>query len=489
MSGLGGSCERNRDADCEPQFYCSDTAPYMCAGRLVPPSPCNRPRMCTTNKCDVTCQKSYAGEPCYVPGDCYSNNCLSNNLCDLSGQGEQCRGSNDCEWALWCNPGKTPNACDKRKPFPSTCSFDRECTTGKCDKSISECVASGSGELCFSNGDCRYGFACTDNACHAPGAQALQESSPIPILGNWISAAGAAIIVAFLLVALAYMIGMGFRYPLLEQWAKTEFWEAALSAMMLGAVIFLVWFLTDISYLLAGMDHFTAANNYLSSIMGSLLVSWGAFLRTSQLYGFLSSFSFMFFWPIPLFPAPPGAAGAYLRIGTSLSLFGGWGPVLQGVAAPLYMVYFGILANMAQAILLRFSQNNALTVFLPLGLLFRAFPLTRKIGGTVIALALALYFVFPLTLALNKPIFDMYNVQGAASIIGNNPPPAPGGSWDLPSGTVKALTDGLARIFLWIVMIIFLLVLDIIITITAFRAIAEAIGGDPQIFGMGRLGI
>ena len=308
-----------------------------------------------------------------------------------------------------------------------------------------------------------------------------------PVLGDWLPVAGAALLVSFLLVALAYMIGMGFRYHQVEQWAKVEFWEAMLTLLMVAVIFFFAQVLTDISYGLAGGDHFSAAFNYLNLMRTALLSTWMSLLLTMEGFGFASAFSFTFFLFIPLIPTQFPTTWVYIRTGTTLSLAAGFGAILQGLSAPLYMVYFAIFANMAQDVLLHFAKNNMLKVFLPLGVLFRAFPLTRKIGGTVIAMALALYFVFPLSLAINVYIFQLYAGQGTEIVTGNTAPPSSG--WDLPSGTVDVVMNALDREFLWIIMGLFLFILDLIVTITAFRSIAEAIGGDPQIFGMGKLGI
>jgi len=62
----------------------------------------------------------------------------------------------------------------------------------------------------------------------------------------------------------------------------------------------------------------------------------------------------------------------------------------------VYMVVF----EYAQYYILLFSQYTMLPIFLPLGLLMRAFPLTRGAGGLVTAFALGFAFVFPITYVL-----------------------------------------------------------------------------------------
>ncbi len=70
-------------------------------------------------------------------------------------------------------------------------------------------------------------------------------------------------------------------------------------------------------------------------------------------------------------------------------------------------------AFMAQKMLLEFVDETMLSVFLPIGLLMRVFPFSRRTGSTIIALVLAAYFVFPTTILINQQIWEMVaNPQG-----------------------------------------------------------------------------
>ena len=85
----------------------------------------------------------------------------------------------------------------------------------------------------------------------------------------------------------------------------------------------------------------------------------------------------------------------------------------------------------AQKMLLSFIQASALVYFLPMGLLFRAFPFSRKTGSTIIALVFAAYFIYPTSILINEQIF--YIIQnpsgapnckdaGEACSMGTDPP-------------------------------------------------------------------
>lgn len=56
-------------------------------------------------------------------------------------------------------------------------------------------------------------------------------------------------------------------------------------------------------------------------------------------------------------------------------------------------------------IMLKFIQENMLTIFLPVGLFLRAFPPTRGIGAFFIATAIGFYFIFPVLFVFTDPGF------------------------------------------------------------------------------------
>ncbi len=82
------------------------------------------------------------------------------------------------------------------------------------------------------------------------------------------------------------------------------------------------------------------------------------------------------------------------------------GPVGQLISA----LGIGLMEVKAQQILLAISNSYALTLLLPLGILLRCLHFTRKAGGTLIAIALSLYFVLPLATMLSQSMADGFIV-------------------------------------------------------------------------------
>jgi len=336
----------------------------------------------------------------------------------------------------------------------------------------------------------------------APVSSAAPTTLPTssPIMGEWLPAVFAALTIAFLIAALAYMIGFGFQLPKVVHWANTELWEVCLSAMMVGIVFFIVAFTGQLASTLTGQpDQFGAATAYLDSVEARVLSIAAYSFAAIQAYAYAASASISFFLPIPLLPTPLPTL-AWIRIGIT-----GWG-VLRGLSAvlsgidPVFTLLWGAwFAIWAQRALIVFTQNNVLQVIFPLGLIFRAFPFTRRIGGTMIAMSLALLFAYPLSLALNKTILDAFplvladtnNAALSAIRLGLTELIAIVGS--LLVGThaenVYFLVYLLIPVVQQFVLVLTLTVMALVITFTLFRAIAFEVGGDPNIFGSGKLGL
>lgn len=56
-------------------------------------------------------------------------------------------------------------------------------------------------------------------------------------------------------------------------------------------------------------------------------------------------------------------------------------------------------------VFLDYISKTMLTIFLPLGLLLRAFPISRGVGGLLVAIAIGAYFIFPVLFVMLDPSF------------------------------------------------------------------------------------
>ena len=238
-----------------------------------------------------------------------------------------------------------------------------------------------------------------------------------------------ALLISLFVVALAYMVAEILKSPQLNAWAKNELYEFIVSALIVGNLVFGLTLLNTMVFdFTGGLDHFGVANDYLDqlirapsilNITGSLAVWFstnvtGHALDLNQQMGDLNT-AYIMLWVLEMISGVLGSlvmafilsAGpnlAYIRVGfTPLAGLSQLTPSLMNM---MDMVGVIILATVAQKSLLVFFRETMFRLFLPLGVALRAFPLSRKLGSTLIALAVTCYVVYPLTLAMNLGIYD-----------------------------------------------------------------------------------
>ena len=92
---------------------------------------------------------------------------------------------------------------------------------------------------------------------------------------------------------------------------------------------------------------------------------------------------------------------------------------LQVFLVPLKGIVDFLVANifviMAQAALLKFIAIAAVPAILPVGLILRTFYFTRKLGGTLIAIAIGFFAIFPMTYVLDAQLMYAYSSGSAAA--------------------------------------------------------------------------
>ena len=144
------------------------------------------------------------------------------------------------------------------------------------------------------------------------------------------------------------------------------------------------------------------------------LIGTGSITINGHLYPSLFTATLSLFTPLTLL---------YIAIGTistinldiivvSIGLAG-----LKVFLGPLHGIVDFLAANMflivTQAALLRFIAVTAIPVVLPIGLILRTFYFTRRLGGTLIAIAIGFFAVFPLTYVLGAQLMDTYSSSTA----------------------------------------------------------------------------
>ncbi|MCX6771452.1 MAG: hypothetical protein NTX79_05345 [Candidatus Micrarchaeota archaeon] len=135
-----------------------------------------------------------------------------------------------------------------------------------------------------------------------------------------------------------------------------------------------------------------------SGIMTSRLAKGYASLMLTQMFtGLLAGF----------YTSIEISAFKVLAVSVGITPWVALGPLNQAHTIIVDLIGTTYAAFTAQNMLLKFIEKAALPVFLPFGLMLRAFPFTRKTGSTIISVVVAAYFVFPISILINEQIWIM----------------------------------------------------------------------------------
>jgi hypothetical protein len=257
----------------------------------------------------------------------------------------------------------------------------------------------------------------------------------VPADLSWTPMAIAALLVGFAFAALAFMAGEFLSMPSIKAWVKGELYEHSLSAFIIliaiASVITLNWIaigfvsqpnaqtycnenlthpefddpnqypvFTQAQFFLGckpdPTDFIPMAGNFRGVMLAPMLSAYRHLIGIELVLGILSTMGFSTQQVTAIVTIP------------RLSFQPLIGMTIVSEAHIIVLDYIALGAGVifSQKVLLQFIQESMLTIFLPFGLLFRAIPLTRKTGSTIIALCIAAYFVYPMSILINSQIFQ-----------------------------------------------------------------------------------
>ncbi|RLG20054.1 hypothetical protein DRN67_01005 [Candidatus Micrarchaeota archaeon] len=227
-----------------------------------------------------------------------------------------------------------------------------------------------------------------------PPQQTLQEMLDA---GHWQPIALTALMISFFIVALGWMLSEFLRSPELHAWSKNEIYEVLISAFLLASVFFFAALGEQLAQgFTMGENHVEWGRAYLDNVKTLLeLEMYPLILSVDIIASTFATWNFSY---------PAEISALSMIIATS--------PVsgLQMIAGSLVFmldsVGMFIAVTLAQLAFLDFAETFGLALFVPLGIVLRTFPVSRRLGSTLIALGITIYFIYPLTLALNQEVFD-----------------------------------------------------------------------------------
>jgi hypothetical protein len=206
---------------------------------------------------------------------------------------------------------------------------------------------------------------------------------------GWQMASGAALLASLALIVLYYLLSRLFQNAEGTSWAKLELYEVFVTAIILvglaGATdlacnVRADWIFPSTS-VPADYNIYQGSVYYLEEFSDKIMYI------TTGLYAVYS-------WLDPI--TSMTLTGRPLGVGTAIQPTSGVAATVKpGLTNAFNMLIIGFITNKAQMFLVDFFSFGFLKYYLPLGILMRCFTPTRRIGGTIIALALGFLFVYP----------------------------------------------------------------------------------------------
>ncbi|MCC7552439.1 hypothetical protein KO317_02110 [Candidatus Micrarchaeota archaeon] len=207
----------------------------------------------------------------------------------------------------------------------------------------------------------------------------------------------------------AYLISTLGGFPQLKGWAQKEFKELIYSVLIVFLGMFLLHYVVLlVCYALIGYSgpldindpvYFTQGKVFLKVLDLNLQNIAERGVRTSAILSGYSKYGITFGVPIPM----GGLVGFVVSV--SMQPLAGLNIVadmIGDITKTVIMTNF--LVSVMDSIL-DFIKITSFTIFFPLGIILRALPITRRLGSTLIALAITFYFIFPMTILFNQYIY------------------------------------------------------------------------------------
>jgi hypothetical protein len=284
----------------------------------------------------------------------------------------------------------------------------------------------------------------------------------VEVLKNNMSLITLIVLFTFVFSAFAYFFGKILNMGSVKAWAKDQIYEAFLSLFigLIGIFILENFFLNqNFGYLLSsaglvpdackGMsDLFQICECELSSFLNNLSGFLWLVFSADSLIGTLSMLYIGGKIAIP--PTVP-----YITIGVEIQPFRDVGNDISGALSTAYqLLVFSFVLVSFQIYLLNIVPYLFL-FFFPAGVLLRSFGVTRKVGGSLIALSIGLTLLYPILVAIGygyvivtyPPLTEKLETFSAFSVLSGVLSGISGGLAQLPLGKITDVLVGISKIF------------------------------------------
>lgn len=196
-------------------------------------------------------------------------------------------------------------------------------------------------------------------------------------------------IVTVVLLALAKNFSGIFNLPQLDAWIKNEIREVIVTAVLFVVLVSAIGGFDLITTAITNKDcAYEAAKSSTQDMIGKYDTAYESLIKAMTRLRFLSSYSTY------------GSGGFIFYLGYSNSKYAGIYPLINSLSAAASGLTNGIFLYKAINKLLDFFHIIVPYVLFPVAFSFRAFPLTRNIGNTLIAISIGLAIFFPLAIIM-----------------------------------------------------------------------------------------
>ncbi len=266
----------------------------------------------------------------------------------------------------------------------------------------------------------------------------MASAIPLSLIGIGIS---------LIFIALIYMVGNVMGYGKLKDFYKLEVWETVKSMIVIVLIFSSLVIASGLAVSFAGTSpqlsgntvptisnsitnnlaslYTTADSSYLSPQLQSAQTTFGALMGLSVGSDLIKSLVLEVWLPVPI-PSQAGIIGA-VQFGAQSSLlvsnyitelYGG--PSLSVAAFATDAVLVVMLILQVQHDLLYTIAALGLGVLIPVGVIMRALPFTRGVGGTLIAMGIGISIIYPAILVgFNLPVSNyIFTMSSSVAVRG-----------------------------------------------------------------------
>jgi len=224
---------------------------------------------------------------------------------------------------------------------------------------------------------------------------------------SWQSVAILAAMLSLSLTSIAYAFSTVFRLKSLQMWAKDEVYQALASAFIAGAIVIILSAISGFSCNLIGScatgDHLDIAIGIMNKMRDDTTQQVQYMFDLSLRVGMITELGKFYDFTIGGVECLIGLCET--AIGFTWYLWAGGSIIMDSLDYSFGLLIPLLSSFIAQAYLLEFIKTALFPSLLAMGIILRTFFFTRKVGGLLIAIALALYTIYPFMYIMLQPYF------------------------------------------------------------------------------------